>query len=178
MKTPHRVLVTAYEKGYRISEEGVFTGPKGNLIEVKRRSNHKYPQALMNMDGKRHNMLMHRFAAYCFYGDELFAQDIVVRHLNANVLDVSKENIALGTYSDNEHDKPKETRIKNARNAVLSREDTRRMTMRKLSYDQAYSIKVRLKNGENGAAIAREYNVSKETIYQIKHGETYTDVAI
>lgn len=178
MQTSHQVLIFAHEKGYRVSDEGVFTGPKGNTLAVKRRSNHKYPQAIITMEGKRHNICIHRFAAYCFYGEHLFKKGIVVRHLNADVLDVSKSNLALGTYSDNELDKPKELRIENAKNAVMSRKDTRRLTMRKFTDDQAFSIKSRLAQGERGSDLAKEYNVSRETIYQIKRGETYTDIAI
>lgn len=178
MKTPHKVLAHAYEIGYRVNVDGVFTGPRGNVIPIKCKSNHRYPQALITMGGKRHNILIHRFAAYCSYGEDVFADGIVVRHLNADVLDVSRGNIAIGTHSDNELDKPNEVRSKNARQAVLSREDTRRLTMRKFTDDQARSIKIRLASGERGADIAREFDVSKDTIYQIKRGETYTDIAI
>lgn len=128
------------------------------------------------VNGERVNLHIHRLAAYFFYGGDTFEEGICVRHLNGDVLNVSAGNIALGSYSENERDKPPELRSRNARKANRSRKDTRRMTMRKFSCEDIIDIKTRLMRGETGASIARSYDVVKDTIYQIKHGETYSDI--
>jgi hypothetical protein len=171
-----RTIVYLYEKGYRVDQNGVFRNPKGNELPIKLKSNHKYPQTQVIMEGKKRNFHIHRLAAYCFYGDLMFKEGIHVRHLNANPLDLSKDNIVLGTPSENERDKPKELRIKNAKYAVSCRKDTRRLSLRKLTNDQIIEIKKRLSRNEKGVDIARDYSVSKETIYKIRRGKSYTDV--
>lgn len=60
---------------------------------------------------------VHRFQAYIKYGDIIFNNGIVVRHLNNNSLDNTWNNIDIGTYRDNSLDMPKEKRIKLAINA-------------------------------------------------------------
>lgn len=173
-----KTVVYAYEKGYRVTEAGVYVNPKGLPLLITIRSNHKYPQAQIRIEGKNHNYLIHRLAAYCFYGDQVFVEGIHVRHLNGNVLDVSRTNIALGSRSENERDKPKEVRRTNAKSANARRRDTRRLTMRKFTDDEVRNIKRRLSEGERGVDIAREYDVVKDTIYQIKRGETYADILL
>jgi hypothetical protein len=158
-------IVHLYDRGYRVSEDGVFTNYKGEVRSVKLKSNHKYPQSQVIIDGKKMNYHIHRLAAYCFYGDKMFEEGIHVRHLNGNVLDVSKNNIALGTPSENEQDKPKVMRVRNARKATSCRKDKRRLSMRRFSDDEVEDIKRRLAKKENNAQIARDYGVTKDTIY-------------
>jgi hypothetical protein len=170
------VIRFLYKKGYRVSDNGVLTNPKGKIITIKIKSNHKYPQTQAIMDGEKVNYHLHRLAAYCFYGEEMFKEGICVRHLSGDVLDISKRNIAIGTYSENEKDKDPRIRSINASNSVKQRKDTRRLTMRRFSDDEVIEIRERLSNGEKGAHIAKEYGVVKDVIYQIKRGETYKEI--
>lgn len=128
------------------------------------------------MNGEKVNYLVHRLAAYCFYGEEMFREGIVVRHLNGNTLDVSRKNIALGTPSENEQDKDPAVRSKNASAANKARKETRRLSLRKLSIDDVLTIKKRLLNGEKGVDIAKDFGVVKDTIYEIKRGNRYKDI--
>jgi hypothetical protein len=60
---------------------------------------------------------VHRLQAYQKHGDEIFGENIHVRHLNGNPLDNSYDNILIGSVSENSLDRPKNLRIKNAINA-------------------------------------------------------------
>jgi hypothetical protein len=166
----------AYEKGYRITPDGEFLNPKGNPLLIKVRSNHKYPQTQIWVNGKRVNYHLHRLAAYCKYGDVIFTKGQCVRHLDDNPLNLKEENIALGTYSENERDKPKTLRTKNATIANSKRKDVRRLSMRKLTDDDVRDIRVKLSDGVLGVDLAKIYGVSKDTIYEIKRGNRYKDV--
>lgn len=167
-----------YSKGYRVTYDGKLLNPKGEEISIKLYGNQSYPIRQMYVDGKKRTFTLHRFAAYCFYGDHIFRDGIQVRHLNGNVLDISKENIALGTCSDNQRDKAPEIRRKSASIASRSRTNFEKRSLRKLSDEQAREVKKLLNEGIDGVSIAKKFMVSDETVYQIKRGETYKDVQI
>lgn len=175
MNKAQDTIVKMFEKGYRVTPDGRFINHFGKELKVKIRSNHYYPQSQVVIDGERRNFHHHRIAAYCKYGAKMFEKGIVVRHLDGNPLNFSFENLALGTYSDNELDKPVEQRSAVGKLANSYRKDVRRVTMRKLTEEQVKEIMKRLDNGEKGAHIAHEYGVVKDVIYQIRRGETYQD---
>jgi len=109
----------AHEKGYRVTENGKLVNPKGKLLKISLNSN--YPQMGILFEGKVSTIYVHKLAAYCFYGEESFSAECV-RHKNGNKLDLSKENILLGTYSENELDKDSEVRINNTKAATRKTE--------------------------------------------------------
>ena len=174
----HDVIRRAYEKGYHVTEDGTLISSVGNKLPLKIRSNHTYPQIVVNIDGKRYNIAVHRLAAYCYYGEQLFEEGIVVRHLSDDLLDVSKNNLALGTYSDNERDKPAYVRSTVGKIANSARKETRRLTMRKFDDDQVRQIKIRLRDGDRVPDIARDYGVDNSVIRQIRIGHSYKDINI
>ena len=109
----------AYEKGYEVSERGVVTNHKGYPLKVALYGTQKYPSFGVTLDKKFYGLPTHWLAAYSFFGDALFDFP-VVRHRDGNVLNLSKENIALGSYSENEYDKPEAVRIAAAKVARAS----------------------------------------------------------
>lgn len=171
-------VVVAYQRGYRVSEEGKFYGTKGQELPIKLRSTQSYPLRQVSINGKKKNYSVHRLAAYCFYGDKLFEEGVTVRHLNGDVLDCSKENIALGSISENHMDKCPQVRSDSARIAAKSRKNLTRKSLRKLSDSQAREVKILLKEGIDGVTLSKRFGVSDETIYQIKNGKTYKDIQI
>jgi len=171
-------VVVAYERGYRVTDDGRLFGTRGQELEIKIRSTQKYPNRQVSIDGKGKNFTIHRLAAYCFYGDDLFEEGITVRHLNGDVLDCRKSNIALGTIRENHMDKCPEVRSRSASIAAKSRVNLKRPSQRKLSDEQALDVKQMLSEEVDVVTISKKHNVSSMTIYQIKYGETYKDIIL
>lgn len=114
MNKNHQAIREAKEQGYNVCVNGILTGPRGK-IQLKLTKTQRYPvmhiETHLSKNGLPFLILVHRFAAFCFYDEELFTPGYVVRHKNGNTLDISKQNILLGTPSQNSLDIPKETRL-------------------------------------------------------------------
>lgn len=110
-----RSVIDAYEKGYRVDENG-------NLISFtdKRRKTREdsdgYLGVSYRVDGECSELKVHQLMAYQKFGGRFLNEDLVVRHLDGDPSNNEPENIALGTPSQNAMDKPKEQRIKDASN--------------------------------------------------------------
>lgn len=103
----------AYKKGYRVSDDGIAYGVKGNkLIPIMHKKYYKI--SLRDENNKKTSIKIHRLQAFQKYGHKIYLDGIVVRHLNGNPLDNSKNNIAIGTQSQNMMDRPKEERQKHS----------------------------------------------------------------
>ena len=114
----HKRIIEAYERGYRVSEDGVLSSKNG-VIKLSKGTNQNYPTFSTNW-GFVFSLPAHQFAAYCFYGDKLFVEGIVVRHGGHGVLDISKDNISIGTHKENNMDKHPEVRKQAAKIARAS----------------------------------------------------------
>ena len=105
-------LKQAYLMGYRFD----FNTQELALISGKRRdgrrvlSKFRYPTFSISVSGCSFTVFVHRLAMYQVYGDILFEQGMVVRHLNDVPTDLRFENLAIGTSSDNILDIPPEKR--------------------------------------------------------------------
>ena len=77
----------------------------------------KYKYFSFRINGEIIKVYFHRFQAYNKFGDALYEDNIMVRHLDGNYLNNSESNIDLGTNSDNMMDIPKEVRVKRSSNA-------------------------------------------------------------
>lgn len=100
----------AWDKGYKISKDGIVTSPKGNTVGT--RGKYAYLYFSFKLNGKSIKVYHHRFQAYKKFKDKIYEKDIVVRHLDGNSLNNKEENIEIGTSSDNMFDIPKDKRIK------------------------------------------------------------------
>lgn len=174
----HDIIRLAYEKGYRVSRDGKLYGMKGEELIVKKRGKQRYPTFSVNVGALTKSGVfgipVHRFAAYCFYGEKMFEDGLVVRHLNGNVLDLRIENIKLGTNSENEHDKSAETRRRVGR---IARAAQQRAMNSKFTDDEVREIRRRDDSGETGAAIARYLGVTRNCIYSIIKRRNYPNVS-
>lgn len=170
-----KIIIESVKRGYKVTEDGRVFGLTKELI-VKTRGNQRYPTISVSTEltaSKVFGIPLHQLAAYCFYGVKTFSNGIVVRHLNGNVLDVSKQNIVLGTYSENNLDKLETIRINAAQSARASQgylpinsklpKSTREEI--RLLYQEGYSLRT----------LANEYSVSKSTIYNLISGKTYDE---
>ena len=177
-------IIEAYEKGYRVSEDGILTSPFGNILQVKKRGKQRYPTfSLTNtttLSGV-YGIPVHTFAAYCFYKEEIFKLDIVIRHKNSNTEDISKKNILLGSHSDNNLDKDPEVRHNAAKAAraaqglygyITVTEDEAREIVR--AYKQ-YKDTPRTPKGFT-LDLADKYNTSSSVIGQIGRGKHFTAI--
>lgn len=102
----------AFERGFDIDKEGQMYGIKGRPITG---SNDKgYIHGGIRIDGKTRKVFAHRLQAYKKFGDAMFEDGIMVRHLDGNPSNNSWDNIEIGTQSDNMMDIDSDTRLTKA----------------------------------------------------------------
>ena len=118
-----RSIIYAMSKGYTIDDFGNIDSPFGNRLNPSvDRKRSKYRKFSINRYSAPYmcsnKIPVHRFQAYKKFGEQIFREDMVVRHLNGNSLDNSWENIGIGTQTDNSRDIPLEKRTKIAIHAA------------------------------------------------------------
>ena len=175
-KTQRRI-VEAKQRGYYITEQGELFGPKGK-VNVSLHGKQRYPTFSSNWAGYVYGIPVHQFAAYCFYGELAFSKDVVVRHINGSTLDFSKQNIRLGSHSDNNMDKCPEKRKAAAIKARMSQgivPNNAKLTKKDVLDIRDQYSKLNGEKAPNGfaTALANKYNVSKTVIYKVVKGEYY-----
>lgn len=172
MSKANGIIVAAYKKGYRVTDDGTPISHKGNVLSLNVPNGRRYPKLAVVVDGKCESVLLHRFAAYCFYKEELFNKDLQVRHLNGDTQDISRKNIALGTAKENQSDKSFEAKMRTT-DAVIKSSVGRPPVNRSLTELQVESIREKLAGGARGMDIAIEYGVTRNVISGIKTGRYY-----
>ena len=105
----------AFSKGIRVTTEGTVITSKGKTIG--KGIDRGYFFIGVKVKGKVTIIKVHRLQAYQKYGDNLYKEGILVRHLNGNSKDNSWDNIVIGTASDNRMDIPEQSRISYATHA-------------------------------------------------------------
>lgn len=156
------ILLLAVEKHYKIDDKGFVTRfGKDIKGSVQNRGYLKFN--IRNDRFETHPVPFHRLQAYQKYGDKIFEDGIVVRHLDGDRLNNSYKNILIGTPSDNQMDIPKETRIKSAITASRKRQNKIR------TFEERCLIYEDLKNGVSYNIISVERNVSKSTLSDMKN---------
>jgi hypothetical protein len=111
----NRLEKLAYERGYRVSDEGIVSSTNKKNIGCMRNG---YHFLTMKVDGKNKNIRSHRLLAYQKYGDKIYEPGTVVRHLDGDSSNNHVSNICIGTHSDNMMDMPKEVRLAKAKHAT------------------------------------------------------------
>lgn len=169
MNASNQGIIYAYEKGYRVTDDGSVYNPKGKRLVVNSNGNKRYPMFGFKHNGEQFYVRMHRFAAYCFYGSSVFKKGIVVRHLNDDKTDLSMENIKLGTQKENMADLSEDKlqviaekkRQYALENGVIPPRNL------KISDSDALRISALIDAGFSYREIARIYNVHHSSIYYI-----------
>lgn len=113
----------AYNRGYRISRDGNVIGIDGKSVNVAYNSK-KYYRFRLTRDHKRIDITVHRLQAYQKFKDEIFREDLEVRHFDGNKINNSEDNILLGTHSQNMLDIPMKIRIEKSSKANKKYDDS------------------------------------------------------
>lgn len=151
----NKVLIEAYNKGYRITEEGEVMGLKNKILSPRIQNGYKN-FCTRTKSGERYIVKYHRLQAYQKFGNKIFEENIVVRHLDSNSLNNSYKNIAIGTESDNSMDKDPKVRKEVAIKATRQMQDNTR------SYEERCKIYEDLKNNVSYKQIIEKHNISSK----------------
>jgi DNA-binding CsgD family transcriptional regulator len=155
------------ERGITIDKNGKVFNKDG--IELNGRIKKQgYKTIAVRIDGKKRDVKVHRLQAYKKYGDALFEDGVVVRHLNNNKLDNSWDNIAIGTSYDNSMDNPPEVRMRCAISASI--------TSRKYTKEFIDEIKKKHSEGLSYREISEIYGIPKSSISFMLNNEYKTDL--
>jgi hypothetical protein len=147
----------AYERGYRVTKDGNLLNPKGDKIGSI--NNHGYERTTIKINSKDVVIKTHRLQAHQKYGDKLYEDGIVVRHLNGNALDNSWDNIATGTQVENLKDIPLKQRQLNALQSSHKRIKHPKEFVDKLK--EEYKVL------KSYAKLSRKFNLSYDTTYYL-----------
>jgi len=117
----HFIERTAHQKGYRVSGDGkTVTSPFRD--EPCRPACRKdgYPWfTVCTESGISRRCTVHRLQAYQLFGERIYENGMMVRHLDGDRMNPAAYNLALGTSSDNQLDRPEADRIRCAGLAAL-----------------------------------------------------------
>jgi hypothetical protein len=169
----------AYERGYRATDDGKILNPAGRVLNIRLRGNQKYPTISFRCGTEitrsgMYGIPAHRFAAYCFFGEAMFAPGIVVRHLDGTRTNFARSNLALGTHSDNVRDIDPVIRSRVGRQARAAQGYRAKNAM--FSDEQVRGIRRRVQGGERMSDVAKELGVTRQCVYLIVRRRAYTDV--
>lgn len=165
-------VIYAYERGYRVTDDGILLNPDGSTRRLNKCPSSFYPTITVYKDGGKYSVVVHKLAAYCFYGDAAFEKGKHVRHLNSEVFDISRSNLVMGTPKENIGDQPEEVRLLTMRKA----RDAAKKVLRIFTDDQVRDIRKQMESGVRGIDLARQFGVHKQTIYNINNRKRYADV--
>jgi len=133
----HEYIRYAVDRGCWFDfDTGEFVSHTGLRKIPKLYGKQRYPSTAIM---RKQHFPIHKFVAYLLYGEISFAADVEVRHLDGNTLNLSKENIVLGTSADNQMDKSSDARSAAARKARAAQS---RPTNSVLTEDQVKEIKL------------------------------------
>jgi len=110
-----RIEKVAYDRGYRVTNEGVLMNPEGKPLKGSLNHSGYFRASIRSKKkGKKRPVFTHRLMAFQKFGDAMFEPGIQVRHLDRNSKNNSCDNIAIGTARDNTMDVPADIRSKSA----------------------------------------------------------------
>lgn len=140
-------VVKAFNKGYRITETGKIITPTGNSLKERiSNTGTGYQVFGMRHYGKVVNVPFHRLQAFQKYGNKLFEEGVVVRHLNGNSMDNSWDNISIGTHQENSLDVEPAIRLANSLHATSFVRKYDKEEVRKFHSENGNSYKNTMEN--------------------------------
>ena len=101
--------IEAFNKGYRINKDGVVKHL--NKIVVGSMQNGYKQFGYRDSEHKNKHCKFHRLQAYQKFGDKIYEEGMVVRHLDGNPLNNTWDNIEIGTDYNNHMDIPSDVRM-------------------------------------------------------------------
>lgn len=134
-------LERAVALGFKVERDGTLT-KHGKVIKVNDRHCGAKPRLRTNIVYKHvsYTLNVHQLQAYQKFGNELFKEGIIVRHLNDISTDNSWDNIAIGTYRDNALDMPKWKRQLKSSNPIYDHHKVKELREQGLTYKQIMEI--------------------------------------
>lgn len=180
-----RAIILAVQQGYSADlERGVIFGPNGKPLSVKLHGKQKYPTIRLHVKGlprSAYSLAAHKFIGYLIWGEAALAgRHSHVRHLNPPTTDIRRANLALGTPSQNELDKPAHVRSASAKAARAAQGKTPHNA---LLASAIAEIKEALRTAPRGptgrmrrgvvSKLATKHGVSKSTISLVGSGKTW-----
>lgn len=177
----NRAIAYAYGRGFRVTEDGRLLNPVGKQLSPGARPSGAYPVFSVFVKGSKKQSIavpVHKFAAFCFYGEAALEKRTQVRHLSGDLLDFSKNNLQLGTPSENALDideKIREARATTAslaalRKSRLSEQDV--VQLREIYAEQSKRLG-KLPEGERRTLCAA-FEISSAQLTAIVTGRTYS----
>lgn len=122
MNKQEEVIRLSKLKGYYVDKNGVLFNKKDEKITLSKTKKGYFSFNIRVNGSKPTRSFVHRLQAYQKFGDEIFNENLVIRHLNGDSTDNTYNNIGIGTPSDNMMDIPKNKRIVNASNPTHNHE--------------------------------------------------------
>lgn len=177
-----KAIELALQQRYKVNvNTGEIFGPRGQL-QIKRHGRQQYPTVRLHVDGlpgTAYSVHAHKVIAFVLWGWDAFQPGVCVRHLDGNTENNRADNLALGTYSQNNLDKEKMVRVRAAKLARAAQGSVPLNAL--LSEEQVVTIKAKLtcyrRNGRVIRGIVKElaqqYNVSPSTISSIGKGRSW-----
>jgi hypothetical protein len=98
----------AYEKGYRVLDDGTLLNPRGRKLHPTPTSV-GYPSFGTGSRKPQRTVLLHVFAAYCWYGEAALEAECI-RHKDDVRTHCTRNNILIGSRTDNRLDMPADIR--------------------------------------------------------------------
>jgi len=106
----NEAIIEAFKRGYVVDLKGNCFSPKGILIG-NYINKYGYKTFGIRFEGKVYSLLVHRLQAYQKFKEDVFKEDVEVRHKNNIKLDNSFDNILIGSHSQNMMDKEELDRL-------------------------------------------------------------------
>ena len=163
----NKIMIEISQRGYKVDERGdvYFKGKKRSLVFDK--MGYCNFTVRVNSDGKSvcRRIWVHRLQAYQKFGNEMFKDNIQVRHFNGISTDNSYVNILIGTVSENHFDKSPEIR---KRMAIMASSKNRRF-----SDEEIREINEDKKGGMSYNQLIKKYKTSKSTLSYIFNKAIY-----
>ncbi len=159
MSKTNEALKAAYANGL-YAKNGQVYGIRG-IRKISIKTTHNYSREIVNVGFKGITIpiSVHKIIAYQKYGNDLFKEGILVRHLDGNSLNNVIDNIAIGTASDNMMDIPREERLRHGQLAASY--------LRKYDETTELSICKSYKKGLGYKRLSKKYSIPKSTIRYI-----------
>jgi hypothetical protein len=149
-----RKILETINLGYTVDSEGIVYKPNKQVQKI-RLGTRGYLLFSVRFGKKVKNIKVHRLQAYTLYGNSLFEDGIVVRHLDGDQLNNKSENIAIGSRSDNYFDIPNEKRTR------MLKHITKKASEKNRKYDYE-TIKKDRDAGMSYKQLMIKYNISSK----------------
>lgn len=164
--------IKGFEQYYQVSNLGKvrrIENPKyksrKNYIICQQTDKNGYVSVLLSVDGFHKKLLVHRLVAQAFIPNP--NNKPIVDHLDFDKLNNKKDNLDWVTQSENCQRAIKAGRLPNNKGEKHG--------MSKLTEKQVIEIK---KSNLSGYQLAKDYNISTQTIYDIRRGKRWRHIKV